>query len=90
MNPFQAILSWYRDNTVGFHSHSDMALLARQHSSQEDTSIFSSKQFERFTMENIVVWRKIIEDWVIVGDFLVVHFENVLRGAFKMKQQKPL
>ena len=41
-------------------------------------------------MENIVVWRKIVEEWVIVGDVLVVHFEDVLRGAFKIKQKQDL
>ena len=78
-NPFQSILSWYRHNEVGPHSESEVGQLALSSwQREEDQNIFFSEQFQRFARQNIQTWKQIIEDWVIVGDVLVVHFEDVL------------
>ena len=37
-----------------------------------------SKNFERFVLQNILSWRVLIEDWVVLGNLTVIHFENVL------------
>ena len=34
--------------------------------------------FERFTLENLNIWKTTIEDWITVGEVHVVHYENVL------------
>ena len=43
------------------------------------TRLLHYNNFERFVLENIHIWRTIIEDWVRVGDILVVHYENILQ-----------
>ena len=84
INPFQSILSWFKHNDVGIHSHSEISELSYKHKEKkEDPSIFYTKQFERFALENIEIWRKMIEDWVIIGDILVVHFEDVVRHRMR-------
>ena len=46
--------------------------------SPQSTKLHYSKNFERFVLENIVSWRTLIEDWVVLGNVTVIHFENVL------------
>ena len=42
------------------------------------TKLHYAKNFERFVLQNILSWRTMIEDWVVLGNVTVVHFENVL------------
>ena len=42
------------------------------------TRLLHYNNFERFVLENIYIWRTVIEDWVRVGDILVVHYENII------------
>ena len=78
-NPFRAILSWFRHNEIGPHSTSEISSLAYgSRERTEDQSVFYTDKFEKFALENIDKWTTLIEDWVILGDVLVVHFENVV------------
>ena len=40
--------------------------------------LYYSKNFERFVLENVHSWRLIIQDWVVIGNVTVIHFEDVL------------
>ena len=78
-NPFKAILSWFRHHEVGPHSTSEISSLAyKSRERSEDQSIFYTEKFEKFALENIDKWRTLVEDWVILGDVIVVHFETVI------------
>ena len=44
------------------------------------TRLLHYNNFERFVLENINIWKTVIEDWVRVGDILVVHYENILQN----------
>ena len=46
--------------------------------SPQSKRLHYSKNFERFVLQNILSWRASIEDWVVVGNVTVIHFENVL------------
>ena len=39
---------------------------------------FYSKEFEQFANVNIEKWTRIVQDWVELGDTLVVHLEDVV------------
>ena len=43
---------------------------------QEDK--INIKKFEIYAVKYVQVWREIIEDWVTLGELLVVHFEDVV------------
>ena len=78
-NPFKAILSWFRHHEVGPHSSSEISSLAyKSRERSEDQSIFYTEKFEKFALGNIDKWRSLVEDWVILGDIIVVHFETVI------------
>ena len=53
---------------------------------QENVQLYFTQKFRNFATKSILKWRKIIEDWVILGDILVVHYEDVLQD--KMKEIK--
>ena len=46
--------------------------------SPQSKKLHFSKNFERFVLQNIISWRTSIEDWVVLGNVTVIHFENVL------------
>ena len=81
-NPFKAILSAFRHQTVGVHSNSLIALRvnilsAFTHNSKENEA-FNGKEFEKFVINHIKVWKEIVEDWIYLGEVLVVHYEEVV------------
>ena len=84
-NPFSAILSMFRHRHFGFHSTSNLAL-------KEDilgvfyvekTSLYFTEKFQKFANRAIEKWSTIIEDWVSLGDVVVVHHEDVLEDKIK-------
>ena len=82
-NPYKAIASWYRHLKQGVHSNTDFHVASQGGSdtipNHHKTRLLHYDNFERFVLENIHIWRTIIEDWVRVGDILVVHYENILQ-----------
>ena len=48
------------------------------HPSSQRKKLHYTKNFERFVLQNILSWRDSIEDWVVLGNVTVIHFENVL------------
>ena len=55
---------------------SELGFRARQR--QEDSELFSGEKFEKFAVENLKKWQTLIEDWVVLGEVQVVHFENLV------------
>ena len=55
---------------------SELGFRARQR--QEDSELFSGEKFEKFAVENLKKWQTLIEDWVVLGEIQVVHFENLV------------
>ena len=72
-NPFKAMVSYFRHSVLGFHSSAEI-------SSQnlENIGVFYTPLFEEYAYSHIKKWRAIAEDWVTVGDVLVVHYEDVM------------
>ena len=44
----------------------------------ENDDIYFTKKLQTFAANSVLKWRKIIEDWVILGDIIVVHFEDLV------------
>jgi len=84
-NPFSAIISMFRHVHFGFHSSSDIAVKEDILNlfKPESVRVFFTRKFRKFASKSILKWRKIIEDWVILGDCLVVHFEDVQEDKLK-------
>ena len=78
-NPFSAILSMFRHVHFGFHSSSEMAVKEDILSvfNTEKVHLYFTHKFRNFAAKSILKWRKIIEDWIILGDVIVVHFEDL-------------
>ena len=87
-NPFSAILSMFRHIHFGFHSSSDIALKEDILSvfSAENLNLYFTKKFRKFAAKSIQKWRNIIDDWVILGDVIIVHHEDFLSD--KMEQME--
>ena len=81
-NPFKAVQSAFRHNKFGIHSNSDYGLKTNIISSLmyqgDDKNRINLEEFEKDALKHIKVWREIIENWVKLGDVLVVHFEDVV------------
>ena len=45
---------------------------------EEEKKAFNVKEFEKFAVIHIKVWREIIENWIKLGEVLVIHFEEVV------------
>ncbi len=72
MSHLKVNINLFWDNKVSFSGDSDT--IPNHHK----TRLLHYNNFERFVLENIHIWRTVIEDWVRVGDILVVHYENIL------------
>ena len=68
------LCSYHRTSYHSFSGDSDT--IPNHHK----TRLLHYNNFERFVLENINIWRTVIEDWVRVGDVLVVHYENILQN----------
>ena len=40
-----------------------------------------TKEFEQYAVDNIGKWTKIAQDWIELGDTLVVHLEDVVKNT---------
>ena len=78
-NPFSAILSMFRHLNFGFHSSSAIAIKEDILSvfKVENVDLYFTNKFQNLAAKSILKWRKIIEDWVILGDIIVVHYEDL-------------
>ena len=78
-NPFSAIISAFKHIHFGFHSFSSISVKENILNlfKPENNQIFFSQKFRNFAAKSILKWRKIIDDWVILGDTLVIHYEDV-------------
>ena len=81
-NPFDAILSAFRHKKFGTHSSSEVAMrtniLKSLNSQNKVNNEINVKEFEKFAKEYITIWREIVEQWVELGEVLVVHYEDVV------------
>ena len=84
-NPFQALVSYYRNRVLGFHSQAVLTSNQREENigvsanqRRENIGVFYTPEFEEFAYKHVKKWRLVVEDWVKTGDVHVVHFENVL------------
>jgi len=81
-NPFDAILSAFRHKKFGTHSSSELALrtnILRSLNLQNNVNNgINVKEFEKVAKEYIIIWREIVEQWVELGEVLVVHYEDVV------------
>ena len=81
-NPFKAVLSTFRHNTFGIHANSHIGLKINIMSSLkyqgDDERRINAKEFEKVALKHIAVWRELIENWVKLGEVIVVHFEDVV------------
>ena len=81
-NPFRAVLSAFRHNKFGVHANSDYGLKkdivsALMYQGQGRNRI-NIAEFEQAALKHIVIWREIVENWVKLGEVLVVHYEDVV------------
>ena len=72
MSHLKVNINLFWDNKVSISGDSDT--IPNHHK----TRLLHYNNFERFVLENIHIWTTVIEDWVRVGDILVVHYENIL------------
>ena len=79
------MLSFWRHHTEGiqantsWHERAFKSYKNETNASVEpDTQSPQLQNFKNFVSENIKVWRTIIEDWAMVGDVHIVHYENIL------------
>ena len=91
-NPFKAILSWYKHLIHGIHSNTafetsgwlniawNWLFIKNSYFWEEKEVRLPLHNFERFTLENVNIWRTTIEDWITLGEVHVVHYENVLEN----------
>ena len=81
-NPFNAIVSTYRHIRFGVHSNSDILtrinIVSALRLKKDETKKININDFETFAIKHIMIWRNIIEDWIKLGEVLVVHFEDVV------------
>ena len=81
-NPYKAILSAYQHLRNGVHSGSDVQLRNNILEALENRDKTIDKEdFEKFAIKQIISWRDIILDWVILGGkVLVVYFEDFVKN----------
>ena len=77
-NPFKAILSYFRHSVFGFHSNSEYTLKNYKLKAKENIGVFYTPLFEKYAYNAIRKWRALVEDWVTVGEVLVVHYEEII------------
>ena len=88
-NPFSAILSMFRHVNFGFHSSSHMAVREDISSifNAERVNLYFTDKFRKFAAKSIKKWKNIIEDWVILGNIIVVHHEDVISDKMEQMQR---
>ena len=81
-NPFDAILSAFKHKKFGTHSSSEVAFktnILKSLNFQNNVNIkIDVNEFDRVAKEFINIWREIVEQWVELGEVLVVHYEDVV------------
>ena len=88
-NPYRAILSAYQHLRNGVHSGSDVQLRNNILEALENIDKKIDKEdFERFALKQIISWRDIILDWVILGEkVLVVYFEDFVQNKIEQMEK---
>ena len=67
------MISYFRHIIQGFHSRSE----ASKKKKKENIGVFYTEVFEAYAYSHIKKWRTIVEDWVIAGDVVVIHYEEL-------------
>ena len=88
-NPFSAILSMFRHINFGFHSSSHIAFREDISSvfNTERVNLYFTEKFRKFAAKSIKKWKNIIKDWVILGNIIVVHHEDVINDKMEQMQR---
>ena len=49
--------------------------------------LYFTQKFRKFAAKSILKWKNIIEDWVILGDVIVVHYEDIFSDKIKQMER---
>ena len=81
-NPFRSVLSAFRHDKFGIHANTDYGLktdiLTALLYQGDDRNRINITEFEQAALGLVNSWREIVENWVKLGEVLVVHYEDVV------------
>jgi len=87
-NPFKAIISSFIHLNFGTYSDSLFGKIAQEKKifraesyAEINMTRLYTKEFEQYAVDNIGKWTKIAQDWIELGDTLVVHLEDVVKNT---------
>ena len=81
-NPFKCVLSAFRHEKFGVHANSEYGLkvdiMSALRYQGDDRNRINITEFEEAALGLVNIWREIVENWVKLGEVLVVHYEDVV------------